>query len=327
MAALHIAVVSDDPTIRLEAARAFDGAPPEWRVTIHTTAPPGADVVVLGPDAGGEGIPFDPDNPQRVIDEIESMQSASAGAVIAVTAPSGGLGVTSLALHLAAALAPRCSVGYVDLAGGAGLRMGLEPGGHRTWAEMDDETDSVRLCALPMADGFRALFAPHEGGDGALVVKRARRAFDLVVVDAAIEAAPAVLHDADAAVLVTAPTAPGAHRGAALLEAWPRLDWAPVINRTGPGGETTCSRLAAILQRRVALELPCCAALRDAEDDGRLVSLRWTRYGRAVVRLANALVQDERSAGSAGPQGRRSAGSAGQQGRRSAGSAGPQGRR
>ncbi|MGH2827411.1 MAG: hypothetical protein ACRDKF_10620 [Actinomycetota bacterium] len=294
MDVLHIAVVSDDPRIRLAAARAFDGAPPEWRVTLHSQAPSSADVVVLGPDAGGQGIPFDPGDPQRVIDEIESRQAARAGAVIAVTAPSGGLGVTSLALHLAAALAPRCSVGYVDLAGGAGLRMGLEPGGHRTWAEIDDDTDSVRLCALPMGGGFRALFAPDEGGDSALVVKRARRAFDLVVVDATVEAAPEVLHDADAAVLVTAPTVPGAHRAAALLEAWPNLDWAPVTVRTGPGGETTCNQLAAILQRRVALELPCCAALRDAEDDGRLVSLRWTRYGRAVVRLSKALVQGGR---------------------------------
>ena len=292
---MHIVVVSDDPRTRLEAARAFDGAPPEWRVSLHKQAPLDADVVVLGPDASGDGIPFDPDYPQHVIEEIESRQSARRGAVIAVTGPTGGLGVTSLALHLAAALAPRCSVVYVDLAGGADLRMGLEPGKHRTWAELEDGTDSIKLCALPMRGRFRALFAPREGGDSALVLKRARRAFDLVVVDAAAQAAPEVLPDADAAVLVTAPTVPGARRAAVLLEAWPDLDWALVTNRPGPGGETTCNRLAAIFQRRITLELPCCAALRDAEDDGRLVSLRWTRYGRAVVRLARALVpQDER---------------------------------
>jgi hypothetical protein len=291
MTLLHVAVVSDDPRTRLEAARAFDGAPLEWRVTLHTQAPSEADVVVLGPDASGEGIPFDPDDPKRVIQEIESRQSTRVGAVIAVTASSGGLGVTSLALHLAASLAPRCSVGYVDLGGGADLRMGLQPGKYRTWAELDDEADSVRLCALPMAGGFRALFAPPEGGDIALVMKRARQAFDIVVVDAIAEAATEVLPDADAAVLIVAPTVPGAHRAAALLEAWPALDWALVTNRAGPGGETTGNQLAGIIQRRVTLELPCCAALRDAEDDGRLVSLRWTRYGRAVARLAQELVR------------------------------------
>jgi hypothetical protein len=193
-------------------------------------------------------------------------------------------------------------VGYVDLVGGAELRMGLEPGKHRTWAELDDEADSVRLCALPMRGGFRALFASPEGGDTVLFMKRARRAFDIVVVDAVAEAATEVLPDAEAAVLITAPTVPSAHRAAAVLEAWPDLDWALVTNRAGPGGETTRNQLAGILKRRITLELPCCASLRDAEDDGRLVSLRWSRYGRAVARLAQGLV---RGAGSAGPQGKR----------------------
>lgn len=290
MTALHIAIVSRDPKIRLAAARAFDHAPPSWSVSLYTEPPPGADVVVLGPDARGAGIPFDPLAPGRVIADIEASRAAQTGPVVAVVGASRGAGATTLALHLACALAPLCRVGFVDLAGGAALRLGLEPGEHLTWAGLEDDSDSTTRCALPVEGGFRALLAPPEGGDAQLVLKRATGAFELVVVDVSPEVAPAVLSDVDAAVLVCAPTVPGARRAMTLLEEWGDLDWAIVTNRVGPGGETTRSQLAGILGRPIAIELPCSAALRDAEDDGRLVSLVWNRYGRAVARLARALV-------------------------------------
>src|SRR5665809_135008 len=83
------------------------------------------------------------------------------------------------------------------------------------------------------------------------------------------------------------PCAPWAR---AFIEEWPDLDCAVVINRLGRGGETTRAQLADLVGRPISLELPCSPALRDAEDDGRLVSLKWTRYGRAITRLADALV-------------------------------------
>lgn len=290
MPALRIAVVSNEPDVRLEAARAFDDAPASWSVSLHTSVPDDVDIVVLGPDAEGEGIPFDPADPKRAIDEIESRTSAHEGAIIVVTSASGGVGATSLALHLAAALAPAARVGFIELAPGAGLRLGLAPGEHLTWADLDESSESIARCFLPVAPGFRALLAPHDGGDPGLVSKRSRAAFDLLVVDAPSRNASVALCEADAAVLVMGPSVPHAHGARAFIEEMPDLDCAVVTNRLGRGGETTRAQLSDLLGRPVALELPCCPALRDAEDDGRLVSLRWTRYGRAVTRLADALV-------------------------------------
>ncbi|MGH2773888.1 MAG: AAA family ATPase [Actinomycetota bacterium] len=290
MAALRIAVVSNDPDVRLEAARAFDGAPASWFVSLHTTAPEDVDIVVLGPDAEGEGIPFDPADSQSVIEEIESRTGAREGAVIVVTSASGGVGATSLALHLAAALAPALRVGFIELAPRAALRLGLAPGEHLTWADLDESSESIARCFLPIAPGFRALLAPEDGGEAGLALKRSRSAFDLLVVDAPARIASESLCEADAGVLVMGPSVPQAHWARAFIEEWPDLDWAVVINRLGRGGETTRAQLADLAGRPISLELPCSPALRDAEDDGRLVSLKWTRYGRAITRLADALV-------------------------------------
>jgi hypothetical protein len=290
MPPLHIAVVSNDPDVRLEAASAFDDAPVSWSVSLHTAVPDDADLVVLGPDARGDGIPFDPADPKRTIDEIKARTIAREGAVIAVTSASGGVGTTSLALHLSAALAPAARVGFIELAPGVGLRLGRAPGEHLTWGDLDESSESIARCFLPVAPGFRVLLAPEDGGDSGVVVKRARGAFDILVVDAPSRSSPVAMSEADVAVLVVGPSVPQAHRARALIQDWPDLDCAVVINRLGRGGETTRAQLAELMGRPVTLELPCCPALRDAEDDGRLVSLTWTRYGRAVARLADALV-------------------------------------
>jgi Flp pilus assembly CpaE family ATPase len=290
MASLRIAVVSNDPDVRLDAARAFDEAPASWSVSLHTSIPKGVDVVVLGPDAEGEGIPFDPAFPQRVIEQIESQAGAGEGAVIVVTSASGGVGTTSLALHLAAALAPAVRVGFVELAPGAALRLGLVPGEHLTWADLDESSESVARCFLPVAAGFRALLAPEGGGDPGLVLKRSRPNYDLLVVDAPARISSVALREADAGVLVMGPSVSQAHWTRSFIEEWPDLDCAVVINRLGRGGETTRAQLADLVGRPISLELPCAPAMRDAEDDGRLISLKWTRYGRAISRLADALV-------------------------------------
>jgi hypothetical protein len=290
MPPLRIAVVSNDPDVRLQAARAFDDAPISWSVSLHTSVPDDADLIVLGPDARGDGIPFDPVDPKRTIDEIKSRSSAREGAVIGVTSASGGVGTTSLALHLAAALSPAARVGFIELTPGAGLRLGLAPGEHLTWGDLDESSESLARCFLPVAPGFRVLLAPEGGGDAGVVVKRARRAFDILVVDAPSLSASVAMGEADAAVLVVGPSVPQAHRARAFIQDWPDLDCAVVINRLGRGGETTRAQLADLMGRSVTLELPSCPALRDAEDDGRLVSLIWTRYGRKIARLAGALV-------------------------------------
>ena len=180
MAALRIAVVSNDPDIRLEAARAFDEAPASWSVSLHTSAPEDVDIVVLGPDAVGDGIPFDPADPKSVVEEIESRTVAREGPVIVVTSASGGVGATSLALHLAAALAPAVRVGFIELAPGAALRLGFAPNEHLTWADLDESSESIARCFLPVAPGFRALLAPEDGGDPGLALKRSRSTLSLI---------------------------------------------------------------------------------------------------------------------------------------------------
>jgi hypothetical protein len=62
-----------------------------------------------------------------------------------------------------------------------------------------------------------------------------------------------------------------------------------VTNRLGPGGETTRPQIESVIGRKVGLELPCWPGLRDAEGERRIGSLRWSRWGLALGRLARAL--------------------------------------
>ena len=218
---------------------------------------------------------------------------------------------------------------------------------HRSWQDVIADKEELKMVALPVAGGFRALLAPRRGAPGPaladkdvsprdgvdapraqpLRVARApdvpdrdapevqeaehaspsvagRRAdpaardvlratvkdFERVVIDCPdLGVAGGALGDVDAGVLVVPPTMPGVRRAAAVLERHDAVRWAVVLNRMGPGGETTRAELHRVLGRRTALELPCSPSLRDAEDDARLVTSSWTRYVRRVDRLLHAL--------------------------------------
>ena len=295
VAGLRVAVVTRDQAMRLEAARAFDDAPPSWVVTLHDSVPGDADVVVFGPDLGrAPGIVFDPLDPGGVVRAIKArVESDRSGSSVVVTSASGGTGVTTLALHLAAAAAQSSNtcVLEAEALSGAALRLGLEEGSYRTWAEVDGD-GSILEGAVPMPGGFRALLAPPTWkrdlfGD---VAAAAQRVFDTLIVDAPFCCPwPLFPEDAFTGVVVMSPTVPSAHRTRSLLDGHPDTSWAIVSNRLGPGGETTRTELEGTLERRIAVELPCTPALRDAEDEGRLLSTGWTRYWRAVVRLSKAL--------------------------------------
>jgi hypothetical protein len=293
MTAVHVAVVCRDPDTRLAAAAAFDGAPASWRVELCAEAPPRAQVIVLGPDATGEGIRFDPQRPEALVPAVEEALGRTGARVIAVTSPSGGTGTTSVALHLAQSLAARRDTCLLELHRRAGLRarLGLEESA-RTWASLEDSPSSLMRSALPVPAGFRVLLAPDDPrtqppGD---LLERAAGAFEVLLVEAFPPATlEAALTVADAAVLVMAPTVVGAERSRRLLGAHPETSWAVVTNRLGPGGETTRAALEHILGRPLALELPCAPALRDAEDEGRLLSSPLYRWRRSIDRLARAL--------------------------------------
>jgi Flp pilus assembly CpaE family ATPase len=293
--ALNVAVVSRDGTTRLEAARAFDSAPPHWTVGLHREPPPDADVVVACPDVDIEAdAVFDPDVPGRVLDDVMRVAGRTRRAlIVAVTSPSGGAGTTTLALHLAQASArsaPTCLLDC-DLEWGVGYRLALAPDA-RTWAEAGESEDSLLRAALPLPGGFRVLASPGRTGtsDFGALLEGATSQFSRVVVDAArASTAQDVLAAADAVVLVIAPTAPSAHRARDVLDGLTGGKVAIVTNRTGPGGEMNSSEIERILGCKVALELPCERRLRDVEDDGRLLRSQWSRWERGIHRLWRAL--------------------------------------
>jgi MinD-like ATPase involved in chromosome partitioning or flagellar assembly len=288
---MRVAIVSRDPLLRLEAARAFDAAPAAWIVSLHTTSPPDADVVVATPDVDVPGaLPFDPSHPEGVLEAVAARAQIDRAHIIVVTSPSGGTGATSVALHLASAAAARHRTCFIDLDLRWGVmdRLGL-PDDVRTWERGEPSADAVVRAAIPVQGGFRALLV-HESGQGAAAIDAVKGAFDRVVVDAPVEVLSAdVLERASAGVLVMSPTVPSACRAQRMLDALTTVEWAVVTNRLGPGGEMTRSALERILERSVALELPCAPALRDAEDDARLVTTSFSRWRRAIDRLCKAL--------------------------------------
>ena len=264
---LHVAVVSGDPSLRERAARAFDRAPQDWRVTLDDACPERADVVVTGPEVDPSGdLVFDGTG-----DLVDAIRSFAAGARCIRVGGMPGAGGTSIALHLGAALASAADVCVLDRdpQRGAAHRLLLEdPPVYRAG-------DDVTLAAVPSRGGFRLLCAPDPGADP---IEALRNHFGVVVVDGALP------RESD--VVVLQPTVPQARRLKALLS-----DSRPpviVTNRLGRGGESTRRVLEGVLGRRIALELPHTPSLRDAEDAGHLVPT-WTRWWRALERLARAL--------------------------------------
>lgn len=278
---LKVAIVSRDAAVRDAAARAFAGAPPGWQVTLCSDEPEQADVVVRGPGAGGEGgIVFDPERPDDALEAVT--RATEAGRVYVVAAATGGAGATSIALHVAAELRG-C---YAELAEPS-ERLGL-PDDARTWLPPDEDP---ALSALPVAGGFRVLRAPRPcPAPSAFPLERARASFSHLVLDVGTRRdLDEIAEVATVNVLVTSPTRPGALAARSLMADFPGARWAVVVNRSGPGGQLMRTALESLLGSTIALELPCCPALRDAEDEARLLTGRWRRWTGGIARLVRAL--------------------------------------
>jgi len=279
--ALKIAAVSRDPALRFELARAFDGAPIAWQVALYEDVPLDSDVVVVGPDVEGvAGIAFDPSDPSAMLHAIERAASERTSHAIVVTGAGGGTGVTSVALHLAAASARRgARTCYVEAGGprGARTRLGLPL---ITGSRVPEETEAR---PLPVPGGFRVLLGADAESNA---VERAGGSFDRVVIDS--PPGSAVPH-VGAGVLVVTATKTSLERARLALVRSSGVPWAIVVNRLGRGGEATAKDLEHDLERRIALELPHSPALRDAEDDGRLLTSPLYGWTRAIERLWSAL--------------------------------------
>ena len=280
---MRIAAVSRDPDERMQLARAFDEAPPTWLVSLHDDAPPTADVIVCGPGIDIEGaIPFDPQAPQLAIAEVQRrVRSCSVGRRIFVCGATGGSGATTLALHLAAA-----GRACVVEASRSGVRKRLGLASARPWPTATDE----ELAPLPVAPGLRVLLAPPTFTieDTRRIVDRAASTFSSVIVDCESRDVEELVSPGDIGVLVSLPTRPAIEHAKDIvgLEG-PR--WAVVTNRIGPGGCLTRRRLEVLLDHRIAIELPCSAALRDSEDEGALLTSPMSPWWWKVKRLWRAL--------------------------------------
>lgn len=190
-------------------------------------------------------------------------QGEGQGRVVVLTGAKGGVGTSTLALHLAL-LAGRAGLGLrtclvdFDLQQ-RGLRHLFDLHGRRTVLDLVPVAENLTARHVDEAlfahhSGLRVLLAPHHGeqaddvtGDAARHILGALRTqFDLVVIDAGsvvTEAAAVAMDLADDLVVVVTPDVPALRAGREKLELIARLDVAKTVdakvlfNRTSPRSE------------------------------------------------------------------------------------------
>ena len=290
MSAPRVALVSRDPDIRFQLAAAFDEAPADWVVGLFDSLPEAADAIVVGGDVDAEGIRFDGDARATLGRVRRALRASTAGKSFVVTAASGGSGVTTVALHLAAALGRNGTVCFVELDPNEGARYRLDvPDPKEEEVTIGSAKDDLLRAALPVSGGFRVLLRSSVASSDR-PIERCRHAFSKSVIDAGTASLDTdLLTSSTANVLVVPPTVPGARRARSLLGRHPDVRWAIVTNRVGPGSEATHATIESILGRRVAVQLPCAPRLRDAEDEADLLSSPWCAWTRRLDRLASRL--------------------------------------
>ncbi|MEA2461033.1 MAG: iron-transfer P-loop NTPase [Actinomycetota bacterium] len=291
---LNVALVCPDPQIRQKAARAFDRAPQDWDIDFYSAPPLDADVVVLGPGVEGAGIRFDPEHPDRLLEDVRKTTRPSAS-LVAVTSASRGLGVTSVALHLAAAAATGAErTLLVDLDRtwrGVAARLGF-PHTSKTWAHATDP-DAFSLVASPVAGGFHALLAPSvetEAPAARDVLRLATQRSRCVIIDLPADGpVEEVVPLCSSAILLVAPSWEGAERARSVASTFPSPP-VFVANRLGAGSDIPLRDLEAKLGAPFACELPYTPSLRDSEDDGRLMVRPSSRWCRRVAGIYSRLL-------------------------------------
>lgn len=242
---------------------------------------------------------------------LESQQGTRSSRTVALLSLRGGVGVTTLAVNLAATLARRgesvCLVDLCPVSGHAALQLGLRP--EPNWADLIE-------TGMPDGEAVEAHLLAHECGLQLLAspvvpaVKKELRApavekllrllgkqFDLLVVDAPSalsEAVMAVLHDATETCLVVAGEPASIQSalgtGRALGEEAGQLRL--VVNQTAPEGQLAPESIEEVLKRRAAGIIPFDPRQAQALSAGAPLAL--TRpaspLGAAVERLAGNLV-------------------------------------
>lgn len=273
---VNVAIVSTDETARMALVRSLEKGPSDWVLSLHREPPAAADVVVCSPEIAADGaLIVDPVAPGDVVARVEQL-TRPRPRMVAVTSAEGGAGVTTVALHLAAALAAGGRVtAFVDLdpARDAHHRLDVEPGALEATAR-----------PIPVGGGFRFIADARAAGlEDALPEDTT-----WIVLDVPLGFFADLASRVDAGILLIRPAPRGAQRGRAVVDAHPEVVWCPVVNRLGRGGQTTPAQLGRILGGRV-FELPPCPALRDVEEEDRLLSRGWSRWSRRIRHLADTL--------------------------------------
>lgn len=291
---LRIALSIADPGLLRSAVKALDAAPSDWSISIAATAEAAgeADVTVVAsrPAASRHQVTFDPARPQDLIPAIEAGAGGAASVVVGVSSACRGSGVTTIALHLARELSSRGESCFVDLdeTQQVAARLQISEPDHKTWADLGPDTTTARRAALPVAAGFRVLFAPERPThDPSAVIARAAKLFAVVIVDRPpLGALPPGSHT----IVVLPPGLVAARRTRRLLDQAPEQESITVVtNRLGPGGAAIRRDLEEVLGHPIALQLPCSGALRTDEDTGELVRRPWNAWSRGIARLARNL--------------------------------------
>jgi pilus assembly protein CpaE len=216
--------------------------------------PPGVPLLAVGDDArpgdlraavaaGARGLLTWPDDAADLGGELVRLSAphrdrpAAAGTVVAVTGVQGGVGTTTVAVHLAGAWARwgNAPVLLIDLAGGLGFRLDLDPDAPgwdvaAAMAEGPDGAIAPGVLAEPWP-GLGVLPAPDTPVSGPMpepdtvraVLHAARAAGGVTVVDVGLGAGPAgavATGAADVLLAVARSDSAGARRLLALADAW-----------------------------------------------------------------------------------------------------------
>jgi hypothetical protein len=282
----RVALHAVDPSQRLALVRAFETAPATWDVFLWRAGRQ-FDVRVTDAPESDSDILFEPADPDRAVGAVAQALARGNRRTIVVTGARRGCGVTTFALHFAAAAALQRDVVLVDLDPSSSLRarLGL-PDDARHWGEQ------TASAGLPHSAGFHLFLAPPDGaGEPSLVLGAAGARADHVIVDAPEERwRDAALDACTSAILVVPPSRQGIAHARKVLASRADVHWSCVVNRLGQGGELTARHVARALEQPVSIDLPCSPYLRDREDDHRLLNERWSRYFRRVARVSVAVL-------------------------------------
>lgn len=282
----RVALHTQDPSCRLALVRAFESAPSTWDVFLWDGSA-SFDVRVTDVPTSSADVVFDECDPSATVREVGRLLSATSHRLTVVTGARRGTGVSTLALHLAAALSCTATTSLLDLDQHSSLRarLGL-PDDARDWGRQDPAS-----AGLPLSAGFRVFLAPsNDVGDAPSAIKAACIRSSHVVMDAPDGPwREQALSICTSAILVVPPSPQGIAHARLSLASHPGVRWLCVVVRLGAGGELTKRHVERALDHPIVAELPSSPYLRDREDEHRLLNERWSRYYRRTLRLAAIL--------------------------------------